>query len=712
MDLLVHSTSSCPGPANSISLKRRASGAQDELLAVKRPQALHDAPFTRARAKKGVETVSKENDKIIVRGPVVDERELPEPTGGHKPDASLVLPVAPPAISSDIRAALCDSLDYWRSHQGGIHSVNKVALGMLLNGKTTPRDVLQAQVIVTSIGGGLTTAADGKFIRDRDQQVNSKNCVALHNAMRVQQPIGVVIGKQKGDEGYFVNNLLRIKLDHHYNVLCFFFVTDIWPERQPTQRDGTSYIHYAVRLQRIDLETMSWWTPEGRGTTKDMHEVGQHYCRMITCQVCGTSSKETFRQGWCCLNKACQQFFRFLTPGVDVDTLQYHPDFLNERVHWNSDCPLPELIPDLPVLDRQSYGSEARFKRGIVCPNCSFASRRISWGGWRCEKGCGFELSMPPRDIPMTLIKSETDKVMGRRAKFFQVDNRIRRSTHNVIGYEVSSFYLPNALQNINEADFIGAVTIFRPTRLTLERDGGVNELFHEIQRATRQGDVELQRHPARCRGELINEPNLWYANKGADYKFGVVVETSHGFGTAPPPIMKALSRLTWGGSVANELTAAHVAEAELSVDSESMPNQFIDFNEQLLLGYFQGSTISFHDDGEKELGPTVATLSVGSPSTMRFRAKKKAGFEDTVGASGIMLSFTLEHGDMVIMHGTRIHQYYEHEVVAAGIRRYAFTCRYIRPEMMEDPDQRERAIKKGAVPLYWQRQAYQGESG
>lgn len=67
-----------------------------------------------------------------------------------------------------------------------------------------------------------------------------------------------------------------------------------------------------------------------------------------------------------------------------------------------------------------------------------------------------------------------------------------------------------------------------------------------------------------------------------------------------------------------------------------------------------------FHDDGEKELGPTVATLSLGSPAIMNFRGKKKAGFGGEKKDRPIMLSFRLQHGDTVIMHGTRIHQYYE----------------------------------------------------
>lgn len=94
----------------------------------------------------------------------------------------------------------------------------------------------------------------------------------------------------------------------------------------------------------------------------------------------------------------------------------------------------------------------------------------------------------------------------------------------------------------------------------------------------------------------MLQNDNLGYSLilcQGADYKFGVVVETSNGFATAPDPIMKALSRLTWGGSTAVTLTADHVAKSKLSVDPDSMPGHFIDFNEQLVLGYFQKSQIS-----------------------------------------------------------------------------------------------------------------------
>ncbi|KAI0808846.1 hypothetical protein GGR55DRAFT_696551 [Xylaria sp. FL0064] len=622
----------------------------------------------------------------------------------------LALPAGQSPISTNNRGALCDSVPYWKAHQGGIQSKQRVATGMLLNGKTTPRDILQSQVIITTVGGGFATTPDGQRLRTDDQDDKCTNHVVLKNAMEIGQPIGIVIGKKPVEKGVYANNLLRVQLDYHYNVLDWFFVTDIWSELQPTQRDGSKFVQFVVRLQKIDLTSTSWWMPRG-AERDDMYAVGQFHCRTETCQFCNTPSKEIFKEGWCCLTKTCVEFFHFPNLSVDLDTLQYNQNFLNERAEWTAEQPVENLVPGLPILPPDMLGSEAVFKGGIVCPTCKTPTRRIFWGGWECEKACGFELWMPPKDITLEQIHLETQLAFRRRTKFFESDDRLDTAYHyNIPGYEATTFYLPNIPQDVAQARYIGSVTVFRPTQSTLEREGGLNDLFQEVQEATRTGQIELRRHPAFCRGSHLEELTSHFScNMGADYKFGVVVETSNGFETAPAPVLKALSRLTWGGATAVALASDHAASDRLSVDSQSMPDNFIDFNEQLMLGYFEGSQISFHDDGEKELGPTVATLSLGSPSIMRFRAKKKSGFEG-LGKTRTMLSFVLEHGDIVVMHGTKIHKYYEHAVTAAGVRRYALTCRYIRPDMIEDPERREKAIANGKVPEYWQKQAYTGE--
>ncbi len=110
---------------------------------------------------------------------------------------------------------------------------------------------------------------------------------------------------------------------------------------------------------------------------------------------------------------------------------------------------------------------------------------------------------MPPKDIDLGWVRNETQRAFRNKTKFYEVDHRIPRVEHTVAGYDVTSFYLPNIPQNLDDAKFIGSVTIFRPKESTLQRQGGLNDLFQEMQEATRMGDVELRRHPAFCRGEL-----------------------------------------------------------------------------------------------------------------------------------------------------------------------------------------------------------------
>lgn len=116
-----------------------------------------------------------------------------------------------------------------------------------------------------------------------------------------------------------------------------------------------------------------------------------------------------------------------------------------------------------------------------------------------------------------------------------------------------------------------------------------------------------------------------------------------------------------------------------------------------------------YHDDGESTLGPTIATLSLGSRAKMMIRMKakyyfgiKKSGvynhlapvlpgckmyeerlelsslygkisneaFEEAketlckklrlVGSPPPLLTMYIKHGDMIVMHGAEMQKYYE----------------------------------------------------
>lgn len=196
-------------------------------------------------------------------------------------------------------------------------------------------------------------------------------------------------------------------------------------------------------------------------------------------------------------------------------------------------------------------------------------------------------------------------------------------------------------------------------------------------------------------------------------YKYIVAVD-SKGFSEAPSVIMKGLKYLTDAGRKTVSMVDG--------VDGATYQN----CNELLALGYFEQQSISvglplrsrrdrgsvtdslqYHDDGEEDLGPTIATMSLGGDAVMTVRMKEayysakkhkgttpilrgcqlykerfqlnedeatmskadlgrsKAQFYDSARQEKTrlcppILTMKLKHGDMVVMHGQDIQKYYE----------------------------------------------------
>ncbi|KAL1884208.1 hypothetical protein VTK73DRAFT_5344 [Phialemonium thermophilum] len=248
------------------------------------------------------------------------------------------------------------------------------------------------------------------------------------------------------------------------------------------------------------------------------------------------------------------------------------------------------------------------------------------------------------------------------------------------------------------EGDIAGSVTLLRANKRICSVLNGPDQLFSEL--CTK--DIGLRRNPVTRQG---NKSEVWTRhfaqNWGAPYKFGVAVQ-SKSFDEAPPAILKALHRMLWGGNAAASSASEWIKNLS---QVDPVPNRDVVFNELLSLGYMQDDRISYHDDGEKQLGPTVATLSLGSPAVMSFRPKRKAKIQTTYGKKGPkgdfveVLVLPLYHGDLVVMHGTRIHRLYDHKVDPHGGRRFALTCRYIDPSSLNSKEEKEAATMNGQIP-------------
>lgn len=116
----------------------------------------------------------------------------------------------------------------------------------------------------------------------------------------------------------------------------------------------------------------------------------------------------------------------------------------------------------------------------------------------------------------------------------------------------------------------------------------------------------------------------------------------------------------------------------------------------------------------------------------MSFRPKARSTIGGKIGKGSkkekpAVLSITLEHGDIIVMHGRKIQQFYEasltfvhklrrngevlisdqHAVTPKGPLRYALTCRYVRPELTSDAQD---AALKGALPPASEQYNYDGD--
>ncbi|KAK8073793.1 hypothetical protein PG994_004692 [Apiospora phragmitis] len=600
-----------------------------------------------------------------------------------------------PIAFADKRGQLADALPLNKNHEGCFYTVDNTLKGMVLDGAASTHVMITDSIIITTIGGGreLDTAS-GRMLRTKAQDQDCRRYRWVVDAFEKKLPVSVVIGSK--------NPSYPVKPPHPFCFMGFFLVTYVWAEKTIAV-DNSLVSEYMVRLEKVDPQVKSWWMPASYEA--EPVPVGEFQCDGKSCDRCATYSKTVYTEGWTCLSISCQNHLEFGRP-VNPDELVYSEVFLLER-HNNRDLlPLPQAAPALPIANQTSYGTESEFKRGIVCPQCGLCSRRVYWWGWACENeitGCNFKHIVAFTNYPLSNVNEECTAIDARR-RLEHVDASIEHKTIESGGYAIEMYGFPNS-----EGLIGGAVAVFRATPETCSLPNGPDNLYLAMQNE----DLRLRRNPARAKGSRREELTSHFAfNYGAFYKFGVFVD-SVGFKHAPDTILTGLAQLDWAQSLGITHLSEFIQESASDYSDTSMSLKSEKFNELLALGYFQGSKISYHDDGEKELGPAVATLSLGSPAVMRFRPKRKTQLgQEGKGKRGdkpSVISLVLKHGDIVIMHGTDIQREYEHEVTPSGKLRFALTARFVRPESIDSLEERQKAVENGEVPEGIEAMAYKG---
>ncbi|KAK1710416.1 hypothetical protein BDP67DRAFT_595609 [Colletotrichum lupini] len=583
-------------------------------------------------------------------------------------------PFGEPPVWAATRQALCDALPYYKAHQSSAHTNNKTMVGFLLGGFPTIRDRMDAEVIITALGGGRERDVDGNMIRVKESF--ERNLSSAQASMMKAMPVGVILDKNYPG--------LSIATEHKYSVMAFFTITDIWSEKE-----ANGQFCHKIRLEKIDRSTPSWWQAkaEVQHTTDIMGLVAASHrsANLAWCIDCHQHCKTVFSAGWTCLNRKCKNFFMF-PAGVDVARLEYSESFLQERTTFQ--LPKQPLQPNLPSM-KGHLGTENIMRQGIVCPQCHGCSRRIDWTHWAYENPvCNFVLMAKPAAFPLQdVLQEETHVKRTHGSRLY--DTGILQHHAQINGLLIEQYLLPD----LNDASrIIGSVSIIRTNQTANGQPGGPDEMWKISNESVDTFDLSRNSvvHPGLPTEKLTRN---FLQNWGAPYKFVVAVD-SKPFSAAPEAFIGALKRMEWAGEVSIEMTNEVLG--------------FTNFNELLSIGYMEKDKIGFHDDGEDTLGPTVATLSLGSPAIMFFAKKTKSVKNAKRGKKTkedeeyrkVVLKFPLYHGDIVVMHGSRIHEEYLHRVDPKGKRRFAMTCRNIdltHPSFT--PQGRDDALMKSTVP-------------
>ncbi|CAI4211364.1 unnamed protein product [Parascedosporium putredinis] len=104
-----------------------------------------------------------------------------------------------------------------------------------------------------NVGGGRdvvgndVSSSRGR-LRDQGRPVMLVGCIA---AQAINQYIAIIVGES--------SPLMPTRMPHAYNVLDWYFITDIWAER-----DENGFKYWKIRLQVADLEKSPWWSPPVR----------------------------------------------------------------------------------------------------------------------------------------------------------------------------------------------------------------------------------------------------------------------------------------------------------------------------------------------------------------------------------------------------------------------------------------------------------------
>lgn len=627
------------------------------------------------------------------------------------------LPFGKPEVWADRRQQLCETVPYYDSYQSSWYAPKLDARSMLLAKDDSPRSYTDDQIIITRATGAMSTDPDNKtsMIQTKSHSKNDNTVKAIQLACKSKKAI-VILASGKCTS-------LPSEMPYNFQVLDQYWITDYWWEK------NNGFAVFKCRFERCEPERQPWYAAKDKVFPTPDYEVT---CSAESCSHCHGQYLQVY-QVWMCLNHECQSFWK-LPNGSDPDenVLVFNDAFLKKRTVWTGkkefDIKPAQFDPSTHDSAQYVYSRDGWY--GFWCEKCGQCSSRENWSSWNCPCGNSRTVDPPILTPKQTNVGFDDDKKMV--TSISKTPKSTIQPKVTIAGKYTIETYV------INEGN---RVHHFRSCPELNAQPNGPDQLFEELQIAK---DLKLQRRllgHSTSRTPTGTLTRHFSQNFGLPYKF-VVAQDSTPFKDAPSLICHAMQRQIWAGET-------------VGMDA-SKP-----FNEMLVVGYRSEGGMGYHDDGEKELGSTVSTLSLGSEAVMKFRYKgkyhdpplnfktdlfkpekevvagvpleiprqllqqwmsehkdatkeqMKAQFKKYPAVREIMngteklafhkdvVQILLKHGDICIMEGPDIQKFMEHEVEPLGCLRFALTSRHILRHMVTPEELHMGDFDVSAYPKY-----------
>ncbi|GAA5884716.1 hypothetical protein JCM6882_005365 [Rhodosporidiobolus microsporus] len=512
--------------------------------------------------------------------------------------------------------------------------------------------------------------------------------------------------------------------------------------------------------------TIATSLPDDAGADEATEGKKQHDDEKVTCKTCKQTHRRVYQEDIECYNEKCDRFFLLDGSMPSPASLTYCSTLTSPSLALltSPDHTTPLVPESLFPTSLQSLAGTSRISdysflawRGFHCSACGRLSSRSDWDRLRCA-GCGVEVQargrvfraeelagvwegkkgrrtsgrgVKPKDrlagaheaggggavpstsfgfIPPPVVPSHPLSNDRRLLAPLNADPSFIITTLRIPGIEGYSVYLlppSSSSAPASHPDVEGAppapaprATVHHLWPSTAEGYRDADELFEAYQGAE-AGELfvrnRLSTHKAA--GSLLCQQFTF--NAGERYKHAIKAQT---YPFAPDPSASSSSAAPSAPTSTYAPTCAKRARDYLQKTVQRVVGhgEETEFNEILSVAYMTGGKMNYHDDGERGLGPFVASISLGTDAIMSFRAKtkkckpgKKSKVEEEQaqaeeeevkkGKAAACLRVRLKHGDVLIMEGEDMQKLFEHAVTPEGLR-FAATARFVGPDHLNPP--------------------------